>query len=310
MKILREHIIVKVPSVFFDETQYTGMSGKKIIQHVLFNPERHVRNFGIITSVPDELFRYPLLSNHTGAPNYHDHNRFEWKTNEDIELELEVGDKVYFHHNALLPDQQGKNWNKLFLKSTVEEGKVWHYFRIKYDIVFGSVRYVPKNSATREWDWINETKLTPLNIPGVNETRYIFTDLAGCDHIYEKKVVMIGSYTFIEPDKETWEEISIPVAETLNGRVVFNPDGSQRLKPKEQWIVTKSAPGDKYLCGWVRYTGSPLKGDKAFLTPGDYVYFQHHANTRIRFEGQDFFRMRQRHILAIDYTKSNIYESV
>jgi len=117
-------------------------------------------------------------------------------------------------------------------------------------------------------------------------------------------VCMVGSYVFVEPDMESWEDISIPIPERLNGRIVVNADGSTRMKPKEQWLVTKSMPSERYLRGWVRYSGSPLTGDKEFVRPGMYVYFQRFADTKIRFEGFDYFRMRQRHILCIDNAKS------
>ena len=115
---------------------------------------------------------------------------------------------------------------------------------------------------------------------------------------------MIGSYVFVEPDMETWEDISIPIPETVNGKILLQPDGSPKLKDKKYWLVTKSMPAERYLRGWVRYSGTPLKGDKEFVQPGMYVYFQRHSDTKIRFEGFDYFRMRQRHILCIETAKS------
>ncbi|HEY0770937.1 MAG TPA: hypothetical protein VGD31_11455, partial [Sphingobacteriaceae bacterium] len=93
MKSFREYIIVKVPTVFIDESRYKGVDGKTIILNVLYQTERHVRNHGIVVSVPDELSFVPLASNHIGAPAYHDYPiENEWKTNQDIELEIEPGD--------------------------------------------------------------------------------------------------------------------------------------------------------------------------------------------------------------------------
>jgi co-chaperonin GroES (HSP10) len=46
------------------------------------------------------------------------------------------------------------------------------------------------------------------------------------------------------------------------------------------------------------------------LKQGNYVYFQHFANTKMVFEGFTFFRMRQRHIFAIQQNKQINYEPV
>jgi hypothetical protein len=137
--------------------------------------------------------------------------------------------------------------------------------------------------------------------------RYERVDEHGFSHIYKKEITMIGSYVLIEPDKETWEDISIPTAVVVNGKILMELDGkTPKMRPKEEWIVVKSMPTEKYLMGWVRFTGSPLKGDRAFLKPGMYVHFQRHADTKMMFEGKEYFRMRQRHVFAIDTSKTLI----
>ena len=309
MKIIREHIIVKVPSVFFDESRYKGVDGKQLFMDVTYNPGEHVRNYGIVVSVPEEMSGYPIITNPIGRPAYHDNPTFDWKTCEDIAMEIKEGDKVYFHYNCLLPDQADQKWNKLYLYSLKEGDKTYHYFKVKYELVFAVVRMEPLNAATKAWEWRLEADLKPHIHNGTDQLLY-YTDLMGTDQIYRKRVIMIGSYVMVEPDMETWEDISIPTPEVVDGKVLLNPDGSQRLKPKEQWIVTKQMPGERYLVGWVRHTGTALRGDREFLKPGMYVAFQKFANTKMRFEGFTYFRMRQRHILAIDHQKQITYDRV
>jgi hypothetical protein len=272
MNIIREHIVVKVPSVFIEESKYKGLEGKTIILNVLYNPEQHVRCYGIVTSVPDDLTATPLFSDHIGAPAYHDYPTNTWKTNEDIQLEVQVGDKVYFHYNCLLPDQQGGSlYNKLYLKSEKDaEGQIWHYFRIKYDLIFAAVRFNKANNVSQDFNWDMEKDLKASFPTADGSFLYMYTDKTGFDHLYRKQVIMIGSYVFIEPDMETWEDISIPIPLVINGKKILNPDGSVKMRPKEEWLVTKKEPEDKYLRGWVRYCGSPLNGDREFLRPGMY----------------------------------------
>lgn len=320
MKCFYEFVVVKVPSVFIDETRYKGVGGLQILQDVFFQPERHIRTYGIVHSVPDELFSTPLATNHSSAPSYHDYPRYEWKTNADIELEIRPGDKVYFHWNSLLPDENGgSKWNRSFVGSKKEmENDVeveYHYFRIKYDAIYAAVRYESTTPGSRPFEWWMEDLAKILRVPAKTDdteeaktdmvNRLAFTDDLGALHSYERKVIMIGSYVLVEPNFETWEDISIPTPETINGKVLLDPStGKPKLKPKDQWMVVKSQPKEKYLQGWVVHTGSPLKGDKSFLQPGMYVFLQLHGDTKIEFEGKPYYRLRQRHIMSIDTSKS------
>ena len=308
MKIIREHIIVKVDSVFNEETSYKGIDGRQLLIDAMYQPEYHTRCFGIVVSVPDELYAMPLVSDDIGLPKYHDVCVSEFKTNRDIQLEIKEGDKVYFHYNCLLPDNLNEHkYNHNHIKSERDQtGKIWHYFKVKYELVFAAIRYERMNACVKPFDWADEAKLKPMIIHTQEKTAdriYGYIE-NGIDNIYRKKVLMVGSYVFVEPDMETWEDISIPIPVIMDGKVMVNPDGSTRMKPKEHWLVTKSMPSERYLRGWVRYCGTPLTGDKEFVRPGMYVFFQRFADTKIRFEGFDYFRMRQRHILCIDNAKS------
>jgi hypothetical protein len=309
MKIIHEHVMVRVPSIFCDESKFKGVDGKSLLIDVTFNPEQHVRNYGEVVSVPDDLFEYPIATNHIGLPSYHDYPTYSWKTVADIPLEVCEGDKVYFHPNCLLPDVADQRYNKMYMFSKNEDGKMYHYFKVKYELIFAAVRFEPINTLTAPWSWKKEADLKP-HIRTNGQKRYYYTDEHGHDQIYEKKVVMVGSYVMVEPDLETWDDISIPTPETINGKILLDKNGQTIYKPKEQWLVTKAMPQDHYLRGWVRYVGTPLQGDKPFLKPGNYVFFQRFADTKMVFEGFTFFRMRQRHIFAIQHNKQITYESV
>ena len=281
----------------------------KIVMDVFHNPEQHVRNFGIVTSVPEELLAVPLLADSIGLPRYHEDPPFEWKTNQDIQLDIKEGDKVYFHQNCLMPDNMASShYNNMHLFSQKENGVWMHYFRIKYDLVFAAIRYERLNTTVDEFSWDNESKLKKMSITNAEKSRdvvYGYVDEKGFDQLYRKKVVMVGSYCFVEPDMETWDDISIPLPIVINGKRILNQDGSVKMRPKEEWLVTKQMPSERYLRGWVRFAGSPLIGDKEFVRAGMYVYFQRHANTHVKFEGINYFRMRQRHIFGIDNFKFN-----
>lgn len=113
-----------------------------------------------------------------------------------------------------------------------------------------------------------------------------------------KEVIMIGGYTLIEPDFETWDETLIPIPEKINGEVVVDKNGQPVMKPKDQWLIAKLKPELKYLSGFVVNVGSPLKGDSNNLKNGDKIIYTRNADWKLRIEGNEYFIIKQRNILA------------
>jgi len=303
MQILRDYCIVKVNKIFKDETNFTGVNGMKILMDVTFDPNKYTNCSGWVVSTPRILSRVPLIWKAYGIPAYHDSPKFDYMSVADIQMEIEVGDKVYFNYNCILPDLHTTLYNSDWICSVKEEenGKLveYQYFRIKYSSIYAAVRYERINQAAKPFKWWMESSLKPVQLAG--EALY---ELDSCSH-YRKKVVMIGSWVFVEPDKETWDDISIPIPETLNGVQLVNSDGTPRMKPKEQWLVTKVAPDYRYLMGWVRFIGSPLKGCKCELSDGMYVMYRPNTDTSIEFEGVEYHRMLQYNVTGyIPYKKA------
>lgn len=113
-----------------------------------------------------------------------------------------------------------------------------------------------------------------------------------------REIIMIGGYTMIEPDFETWEQTLIPIPQKLNGKVVVDKHGNPIMKPRDQWLIAKLKPELKYLSGFVVNVGKPLKGDSNNLKPGDKIIYTKNADWKIHIEGADYFIIKQRHILA------------
>jgi hypothetical protein len=111
--------------------------------------------------------------------------------------------------------------------------------------------------------------------------------------VRDGQIIPTSSYTLIEPDMETWEDIQIPTYSNLVG-----PDGKKKLKPKDQWLVTKAAPESKYLLGYVRHIGNPLKGTTCDLVTGDRIIYRRQANWTNKIEGKDYFAILQKHIIG------------
>jgi co-chaperonin GroES (HSP10) len=111
--------------------------------------------------------------------------------------------------------------------------------------------------------------------------------------VRDGKIIPVSSYTLIEPDKESWDDILKPVYSNIKG-----PDGKYLLKPKEQWIQTKIMPDKRYLLGFVRHVGSPMKGDTCDLVTGDKILYRRYADWTNKIEGQEYFAILQRHIIG------------
>lgn len=325
MQIIHEHIIVKTPTIFFDETKYKGINGHKLMVDVLTNPEKHVRDYAEVVSVPASLPKMPIAQDHMSQPSRHDHSNYLFKTADDIEREVRVGDRVYFHRNCLLPDAGKQKFNFFYIHTVLEpeDGKEgaklipYHYFRVKYELCYAAVRYTPINSGYDKWRaWMEPDMVkrdvavlddNDLPAPGPNEVTQLYLhEPTGA--VYRKHIIMIGSWCLVEPDMETWESISIPTPETLNGKPVLDKYGKVQMKPKDQWLVAKSAPDRIYLRGWLRHIGSPLKGDVQEVQRGAYVFFRPKTDTVLKVEGVDYFRMIQRNILMWQPANSQLEE--
>jgi co-chaperonin GroES (HSP10) len=111
--------------------------------------------------------------------------------------------------------------------------------------------------------------------------------------IRDGEIIMQGDWCLVEPNLETWEEISIPTPVVVNGKPLTNPDGSVRMRPKEEWIVKKSQPENKPLEAFMRHF-SPF----CDLEVGDKIIYNFGANWPMKIEGKDYLVVKQEDVLC------------
>jgi co-chaperonin GroES (HSP10) len=111
--------------------------------------------------------------------------------------------------------------------------------------------------------------------------------------VRDGKIIPIGSWTLVDPDTETWDDILIPTfyPKELTG-------GQKVVRPKEQWFQTKIAPESNGLTGYVRHIGSPLKGKECLVSAGDRVVFRRGSKMERVIEGKTYWVIRQHRIMA------------
>lgn len=115
--------------------------------------------------------------------------------------------------------------------------------------------------------------------------------------VRDGQIIMIGGHTLIDPDFESWEDISIPIPQMgFDGKPMTNKDGSPIMKPKDQWLVRKAFPTYKYLTGFVKKVGTPLKGDTCQIKEGQKILYRRNADWMVKIEDRDYFVIKQRHI--------------
>lgn len=104
-------------------------------------------------------------------------------------------------------------------------------------------------------------------------------------------IIPIGGHCLIDPDFESWEDIQIPTYSEF-----VDKDGAWLLKPKEQWLYKKSHPGYKFLTGFCRHVGTPIKGDVCEIKVGQKILYRRNADWMVKIEDRDYFVIKQRHI--------------
>lgn len=266
LKSFQNYIVFKTDKMFEDKVKLGGKDGRELIFDPMFQPWLHVRTFGEVVDIPIHLGPQPMpMQEYVGTPEYFGYAPTKFKKLSDIEPEVEIGDKIYFHFNTValknMMLEEGEHPNKTY------------YFKVRYDQVICAVR----------------ESMTIGVIPDTFKA-----DGGRTVKTTHKRIIPIGSYTLVEPDYETWDDILIPTYTDL-----VDEQGKKIPKPKDKWIQTKVMPKYHELKGYVRHVGTPLKGDECQVNEGDHIIYRKNADWTVKIEGKDYFVIRQRHILGV-----------
>ena len=241
MKPFNNYIIFKTNAMFNDKAGFKGIGGREIVLDPSFDPQKHVRTYGEVVSLPLHLTPAPVMQEHRGSPAPTDQSPFEYRTVADVSQDVSIGDRIYFHFNTI-------TMRNCVKEEGVDPNRTW-YFKVRYDQIICSIR---------------DGNITP-----------------------------IASYLLVDPDFESWEDILVPVMSQLK-----DTEGNFIPKPKDQWLQRKVKPEYKYLTAFVRHVGNPFIGDKLEVEVGQKVWYRRNADWMNTIEGEDFFVIRQRHIIA------------
>lgn len=126
-------VIFKTDTLFNDKVKYKGIGGRELVIDPSFEPAKHVRIYGEVVSVPIHMSPgIPIAQDYRGIPSYHGQSPYSYKYLADIEPEVKVGDRIYFHFNTVAE----KNFVQI---DGVHPNRVW-YVKVRYDQIICAVR--------------------------------------------------------------------------------------------------------------------------------------------------------------------------
>lgn len=132
MKPFNNYVIFKTDVMFNDKASFKGVNGETIQLDPSFDPQKHVRTYGEVVSLPANLRKNPIMQEHRGSPPPSDSSPFEYRFVSDVSQDLQIGDRIYFHFNTIAMrncvKEEGKHPNR-----------TW-YFRVSYEQIICAVR--------------------------------------------------------------------------------------------------------------------------------------------------------------------------
>ena len=93
--------------------------------------------------------------------------------------------------------------------------------------------------------------------------------------VREGKIIMIGAHVFVRPEMQKEKEIV-----TGSG------------------VITQTHIKPKTLIGYIQHIGAPLQGETLIAEQGDKIYYLPESDIKINIEGEEYYRMKQKDIIA------------
>lgn len=200
-----------------------------------------------------------------------------------IEQEVKIGDRVYFHYNQMREENRYK----------LDDGR--KIYKVRYDQIICVVR----QGYQLDVEVMADLKVNdPLFYAHV-----IDGNIEVLSHLYNKgkaerysKIIMIGGHVLVKPVWEDQvEDLGIGDVKLPGYSALANAKG----RVNKLGLVVDLHEKPKPLEGIVKHIGSPLKGEEDLgVEPGDKVIFLPESDWENTIEGEKYFVMKQRDLLA------------
>jgi co-chaperonin GroES (HSP10) len=269
MKFIYDHVVVKFDRMFNYETEIHGENGKMVMLAIAERPEMYVNNEGTVIGVPDKLSSDKVFAfNKMGPPLYYKSSPQEVVWLDEVPMDIEVGDKVYCHHNAVMnamKDSEDVILKEEFNQET-KETVVW--LKVLVTDIFCSER---NGELFPNATWV-------LVEPDMETWEDILVPIPEIDPLTGRQKIVITK-------------------KLING--IMKTIQEPKWIPKDKWIQTKQAPEAKLLKGFIHAVGDPLKGDERDLKKGDHIIFRNLADFEVEIGDKKYYLMKQRNIRGV-----------
>jgi len=232
MNSYQNYVIISTDALFNSHAKFKGVNGRDIVFDTSFDPQKHVRIYGTVASVPLHLTKRPIMQEHRGTPAPTDGSPFEYRYLSDVKQEVQINDRVYYHFNSL-------SMRNCVKEEGVHPNKTW-YFKIPYDQIICAVRdgkIIPIASYAlvlpdyESWDDILHPTFTTLKdkdgnfIPKPKE-QWIQKKVKPEYHFLTAVVRYVGSplgkdALEIEPEQKIWYRRNADWMNTIEGVEYF-----------------------------------------------------------------------------------------
>lgn len=188
---------------------------------------------------------------------------YQWKTNADFEMEMQEGDKVYFHHNTVTNDN-----------NVPEIGD--KVYKLGYCNAICIIR------ETRAGITVTEKCLFKTEYSnGDSVSDWETTDIKPFDAKIE--IIPIAGHILVEP---LWEEGVQDLGNNVRGKVT------------KSGIISELHDKPEPLRGKVAFVGSAMKGETMELVTGDKIIYLPHADYEVEIEDKKYYVMKYWEIIA------------
>ncbi len=127
------YIIFETDKLFDD---HVTINGRDIYFDPMFEPAKHVRTYGTVIQIPHKLTSIPMMQESNGVPYPAEKTPYRYKYVKDIVMEVQPGDRIYFHFNTIVKMRQ--NMIREFKDKLGTPIRWW--FKVRYDQVICAVR--------------------------------------------------------------------------------------------------------------------------------------------------------------------------
>lgn len=284
IKGLADVIIVKVDNIFNDRV--TVDENKDIRLDTDIDKARNMKMWGEVVQIPSIMTNEIILMAsdiYVQKPQSEEYvQEIDYKTYKDLPTPAQVGDKIWFHWNVLLNEDNHLQGD---------------YYKVPYEMVICADKYYEsyKGRIFRINPFTDERLERIKDEPW--DDNDLFFEQNKRNFCRSRK--MANAFVLCIPDQESWDDIKIPIPEVKDGKVVMKK-GKPVMKPESEWMLAKSAPDNKVALAYVVKSGDPIKGHPELgLENGDHIMYYHKGNWQVMMDDEAYFLIRQRHVQGI-----------